>query len=140
MSASPLGTVPVTSMVLKPASRKPAVNQTTCFAGPPTFNRAIILITFGFILLNLRNLCNLWTRTVLLFVGAGFSHKIRGAQETLKRPRVGPPAFELVPCHRIAFDVSVVDVCDFELAAAGRLKIPNDVVDRLVVHVNADDC
>src|SRR6185503_8692198 len=47
MSASPLGTVPVTSMVLKPASRKPAVNQTTCFAGPPTFNRAIILITFG---------------------------------------------------------------------------------------------
>src|SRR5215217_2836441 len=46
MSPSPLGTVPVTSMVLNPSSN-PAVNQTTCFAGPPTFNRAIILITLG---------------------------------------------------------------------------------------------
>src|SRR5215208_3253511 len=45
MSSSPSGTLPVTSKVSKPASFNPEVNQTTCFAGPPTFSRAMILMT-----------------------------------------------------------------------------------------------
>src|SRR5262245_31328920 len=43
--------------------------------------------------------------------------EVRRAQQTLKRSRVGPPAFELFPRHRVALDVSVVDVGDLELAA-----------------------
>src|SRR5215216_3060748 len=74
------------------------------------------------------------------FVCACFSNEVRGAQQALKCSGVSPPAFDLFPRHRVACDVSVVDVCDFELAATGRFQSSNDVVNLSIVHVNADDC
>src|SRR5438045_1111333 len=59
-------------------------------------------------------------------------------QQTLKRSRVSPPAFELFPRHRIPRDVRIVDVGNLEFATTGRLQRANDVVDRLVVQVNAN--
>src|ERR1044072_899957 len=139
MSSSPSGTLPATSSELKPASSKPDVNQTTCFAGPPTLRRAMILITFVGRTSDMS--CGIAATTVgLHFVGARFSNEVRGAQQALKRSGVSPPAFDLFPGHRIAGDVSVVDVCDFELAATGRLQSSDDVEDFTIVHVNADDC
>ena len=72
------------------------------------------------------------------FVGARFSNEVRGAQQALKRSGVSPPAFNLFPRHRIARDVSIVDVCDFEFAATGGFQSPDDVVHLSIVHVNAD--
>src|SRR5687767_7985971 len=46
MSSSPGGTVPATSSDSNSDPLKPAVSQTTCLAGPPTFSRAMTRTIF----------------------------------------------------------------------------------------------
>src|SRR6185369_11747274 len=142
MSSSPSGTEPATSKVAKPDSCKPRVNQTTCFAGPPTFRRAMILITLVGRTSDMDDLqnCELSLSFEVHLVGARFCHEVRSVQQALERSRVSPPTFDLFPGHRIARDVSIVYVGDFEFAATGRYQRFDDVVDVGVVHVNADDC
>src|SRR5689334_16650096 len=142
MSSSPSGTEPATSKVANPDSCKPRVNQTTCFAGPPTLSRAIILITFVGRTSDMSDLqnCELSLSFEVQLVGARFRHEVRGAQQTLKRSCVSPPTFDLFPGHCLARDVSVVNVGDFEFAATGRFQSLDDLINLGVVHVNADDC
>src|ERR1041385_810000 len=68
MSSSTSGTVPVTSRVLKPASCKPEVNQTTCFAGPPTFNRAIMRTIFVILLTHKTSIIHAESRFTIILM------------------------------------------------------------------------
>src|SRR5450432_3582405 len=126
MSSSPGGTVPATSSVSQSALCKPAVSQTTCFAGPPTLSRAMmrtIFISGGAGMPGLSSTRRTGTGFLLQlhFVCARLRDQVRRQQQTLERTGVGPPAVKLIPGHLAAVDVRVVDVGDFQLAAARRL-------------------
>src|SRR6266545_184425 len=81
---------------------------------------------------------NLHRPVQLHFVCARLSHQIRSAQKTLEGSGVCPPPFQLLPRHLTTFDVSVVNVGDFQLAATGRLQCANDVKHFAIVHVDSD--
>ena len=66
------------------------------------------------------------------FVRTGFGHKRVGTQQGLERPSVSPPAFENFIREFFFFDVKVVDVGYFELAAAGRFQAPDFFEDSFV--------
>src|SRR2546429_527187 len=75
-----------------------------------------------------------------LIVSSGFGDQIRGVQQTLKSPGIAPPSLQFVPGHVAAIDISVVNVRNFQFAAAGRFKSTDDVKDIRVVHVNSNHC
>src|SRR5882724_3522507 len=59
-------------------------------------------------------------------------------QQTFKSSRIAPPTLEFVPGHFAAFNIGVVYVSDFQLAAARWLERANDLKNARVVHVNSD--
>src|SRR5215218_414077 len=147
MSSSPGGTTPATRRLSTPLSRKPASSHATCFAGPPTFRRAMMRRTF---MSKRPSACGLGRavgaggfggggRALVEFVRAGLGGEVRGVEERLEGSGVSPPAVELVPGHVAAAYVLVVHVRYLKLAAPGGLERLDDAEHVGVVHVYAYD-
>src|SRR6185295_14008814 len=88
--------------------------------------------------LKLSDICSYLSRFEIQLVGAGFSDEVRSAQQTLEGSCISPPSLELLPGHRIAGDISIVNVSDFKFSTTRRFQRSNYVVNAVVVHVNAD--
>ena len=49
------------------------------------------------------------------------------AKQGIERPGVGPPTVHDAVRDIVSIDVCIINVCDFELAAAGRFECPDDI-------------
>src|SRR5215207_7321642 len=149
MSSSPGGTTPATRRLSTPLSRNPASSHATCFAGPPTFRRAMMRRTF---MVKRPSACGLRRavgaggfggggggRVLVELVRARLGGELRGVQERLEGSGVSPPAVELVPSHVAAAYVLVVHVRYLKLAAPRGLERLDDAEHVRVVHVDAYD-
>src|ERR1700757_321304 len=79
------------------------------------------------------------TSRAVHFVRTGFGPPRVGTEQGLERSSVSPPAFENFIREFVFFDVKVVDVGYFELAAAGRFQAPDFFEDSFVVQIDSDD-
>src|SRR5687768_10665746 len=66
--------------------------------------------------LKLWDICNYLSRFEIHVVGSCFGDEDRGAQQTLEGSCISPPSLELLPGHRIAGYVSVVNVSNFKFS------------------------
>src|SRR5262245_52154583 len=69
----------------------------------------------------------------------GSGYQVARPQQGIEGTGIRPPTFQPGKRHRAFADIGIVDIGDFQFAAAGRDKRMDLAEDRGIVHVNAGD-